>query len=93
MVGPGSSNVVGGQFLVMKTHGRVMDQMVVKEPAAMKVAFGENPKTNYSGQNKVPSTRMSVGALLRDELTLSLIHISIPTKQEDSQPFPSVYID
>lgn len=69
MVGPGSSNVVGGQFLVMKTHGRVMDQMVVKEPAAMKVAFGENPKTNYSGQNKVPSTRMSVGALLRDELT------------------------
>ena len=62
MVGPGSSNVVGGQFLVMKTHGRVMDQMVVKEPAAMKVAFGENPKTNYSGQNKVPSTRIRRGA-------------------------------
>ena len=69
MVGPGSSNVVGGQFLVMKTHGRVIDRMLVKEPAAMKIAFGENPKTNYSGQNKVPSTRMSIGALLRDELT------------------------
>lgn len=52
MVGPGSSNVVGGQFLVMKTHGRVMDQMVVKEPAAMKVAFGENPKTNYTDRTK-----------------------------------------
>lgn len=69
MVGPGSSNVVGGQFLVMKTYGRVLDRMVLKEPAAMKVAFGENPKTNYSGQNKMPSTRMSIGAMLREELT------------------------
>lgn len=69
MAGPGSSNVVGGQFLLMKTYGRVLDRMLLKEPAAMKVAFGENPKTNYSGQNQVPSTRMSIGALLRDELT------------------------
>lgn len=69
MVGPGSSNVVGGQFLAMKTYGRVIDRMILKEPAAMKVAFGENPKTNYSGQSKMPSTRMSAGAMLRQELT------------------------
>lgn len=68
MAGPGSSNIVGGQFLAMKTCGRVIDRMIVKEPAAMKVAFGENPKTNYSGQNKMPSTRMSAGAMLRQEL-------------------------
>ena len=45
MVGPGSSNVVGGQFLFMKTHGtnRNIETMVVKSPSAMKIAFFENP--------------------------------------------------
>lgn len=68
MVGPGSSNVVGGQFLFIKTYGRTIDNMVVLEPAAMKVAFGENIKTNYNQKNMMPSTRMSVAALLREEL-------------------------
>lgn len=68
MVGPGSSNVVGGQFAFIKTHGRCIDQMIVKAPAAMKVAFGENPKVNYSGQGKSPSTRMATAAMLREEL-------------------------
>lgn len=68
MVGPGSSNVVGGQFLFMKTHGRVIDKMLVKEPAAMKVAFGENPKNSYKDLNKPPSSRMSIAAMLREEL-------------------------
>jgi len=68
MVGPGSSNVVGGQFAFIKTHGRNIDDMVVLQPAAMKIAFGENPKTNYNDMNKMPSTRMSVAALLREEL-------------------------
>ncbi|MDF2567657.1 MAG: amidohydrolase [Oscillospiraceae bacterium] len=68
MVGPGSSNVVGGQFLFMKTYGRVIDHMTVLEPAAMKVAFGENPKSTYSNNNVMPTTRMSIGALLRQEL-------------------------
>jgi imidazolonepropionase-like amidohydrolase len=67
-VGPGSSNVVGGQFLFMKTSGRCIDRMVVLEPAAMKIAFGENPKTNYGDNNQMPSSRMSIGALLREEL-------------------------
>lgn len=68
MVGPGSSNVVGGQFVFIKTHGRRIDDMIVLEPAAMKVAFGENIKTNYNQKNMMPSTRMSVAALLREEL-------------------------
>ncbi len=69
MIGPGSSNVVGGQFALLKTHGRCVDDLVVKAPAAMKVAFGENPKVNYSGQGKSPSTRMAIAAMLRQELT------------------------
>ncbi|HHU42720.1 MAG: amidohydrolase [Bacillota bacterium] len=68
MVGPGSSNVVGGQFLFMKTYGRNIDEMVIKEPAAMKIAFGENPKNTYFEKGMMPSTRMSIGALLREEL-------------------------
>lgn len=69
MVGPGSSNVVGGQFAFLKTFGRRVDDLAVKAPAAMKVAFGENPKVNYSGQGKSPSTRMAIAAMLRRELT------------------------
>ncbi|WP_092922645.1 amidohydrolase [Romboutsia hominis] len=68
MVGPGSSNVVGGQFVFIKTHGRTIDNMAVLEPAAMKIAFGENIKTNYNQKNMMPSTRMSIAALLREEL-------------------------
>jgi imidazolonepropionase-like amidohydrolase len=68
MVGPGSANVVGGQFLFMKTHGRCIDEMIVKQPAAMKVAFGENPKTAYGDKDMYPSTRMATAALLRQTL-------------------------
>ena len=49
MVGPGSSNVVGGQFVFIKTNGRCIDDMVVLEPAAMKVALGK-PKDKLRQQ-------------------------------------------
>ena len=68
MVGPGSSNVVGGQFAFLKTHGRVIDKMIVKAPAAMKIAFGENPKNTYKELETRPTTRMSIAALLRQEI-------------------------
>lgn len=68
MIGPGSANVVGGTFSFVKTWGRSIDEMAVLSPAAMKVAFGENPKVNYSGQGKSPATRMAIAAMLREEL-------------------------
>lgn len=77
MVGPGSSNVVGGQFVFMKTQGRCVDDMVVKHPAAMKVAFGENPKTAYGDKDQYPSTRMGTAALLRKTL-----HEAVQYKKE-----------
>ena len=70
MVGPGSSNVVGGQFAFLKTKGRRIDDLIVRAPAAMKIAFGENPKVNYSGQGKSPSTRMAIAGMLRREIPL-----------------------
>lgn len=69
MIGPGSSNVVGGQFAFVKTKGRRIDDLIVLAPAAMKIAFGENPKVNFSGQGKMPVTRMAIAAMLREELT------------------------
>ena len=72
MIGPGSSNVVGGQFVLLKTWGRRVDKLIVNAPAAMKIAFGENPKVNYSGQNKSPCTRMAIASLLREELFSAL---------------------
>lgn len=71
MTGPGSANVVGGQFVFMKTQGRCVDRMIVLQPAAMKAAFGENPKTSYQDQGKCPLTRMGTAALLRQELFLA----------------------
>lgn len=68
MTGPGSANVVGGQFVVMKTYGNNVDKMKIVEPAAMKIAFGENPKRVYNGKGKMPSTRMGTAALLRKTL-------------------------
>lgn len=67
--GPGSANVVGGTFAVIKLLGNRIDNMIVKEPAAMKCAFGENPKRCY-GQagGKAPMTRMGVAAILRELL-------------------------
>ncbi len=69
MAGPGSSNPIGGQFAFIKTHGRRIDDMIVKAPAAMKVAFGENPMTNYGPNGNIPSTRMGIASLIREELT------------------------
>lgn len=63
--GPGSTNVVGGQFLAMKTHGKCVDQMVLKAPMAMKAALGENPKTYFNQRKMAPITRMGIAAMLR----------------------------
>lgn len=87
MVGPGSSNVVGGQFAFIKTNGRSIDDMVVLSPAAMKVAFGENPKTNYDGMDKIPSTRMTIAALLREELFNAKEYIKKKNKSDFEPEF------
>ena len=64
--GPGSSNVIGGTFAAIKTVGRCVDDMCVKPEAAMKVAFGENPKRCY--RDKGISSRMNTAAKLREML-------------------------
>lgn len=66
--GPGSANVIGGQFAAIKLYGNNVDKMVIKFPIAMKCAFGENPKKIYGGKGKSPATRMGTAAVLREFL-------------------------
>lgn len=68
MVGPGSANAIGGQFAFIKTDGRCIDNMIVLAPAAIKIAFGENPVNNYGSNGNIPSTRMGIASLIREEL-------------------------
>ncbi len=64
--GPGSADVLGGTFFAAKTYGRCVDDMIVKNPVAMKCAFGENPKRCY--KDKGNSARMSTASKLREAL-------------------------
>lgn len=78
---PGSGNVIGGLMLAMKTSGTIVDKMVIKNPTGMKAALGENPKRNYGSQNKAPSTRMGMAAMLREHLLKAKQYVE---KQERS---------
>lgn len=68
MSAPGSANILGGSTAVLKTGGGQLHQRVIKENAGLKAALGENPKRVYSGQKRIPSTRMGSAALLREAL-------------------------
>lgn len=65
---PGSANVMGGQCIAIKTYGKRIDKMVIKNPVASKIAFGENPKSCYGQDDKSPQTRMAIASLLRENL-------------------------
>ena len=81
--GPGSANVIGGQFAALHTTGNSVGDMVVKAPLAMKVALGENPKAVYGGASKTPKTRMASAAILRAELTKAVHYAS---KKDGDKP-------
>ena len=64
--GPGSADVLGGTFIAVKTYGNRVDDMIVKNPVAMKCAFGENPKRCYRDRGNM--SRMTTAANLRSAL-------------------------
>ena len=66
--GPGSSNIIGGTFAAIKCYGTRVDDMIIKNPVAMKCAFGENPQKAFGANGKAPKTRMAVAAILREFL-------------------------
>lgn len=68
LTGPGSANPIAGQFVALKTNGRWVDEAIVKAPAAMKFALGENPKSVYNDRKETPVTRMATAAIIRENL-------------------------
>lgn len=67
LVSPGSDNIVNGQIAAIKTVGHDVDKMLIRQPVAMKLAFGENPK-NHGQKGRSPVTRMATAAMLRELL-------------------------
>jgi imidazolonepropionase-like amidohydrolase len=67
-VNPGSGNPIGGQTAALKCWGRTVDQMLLKAPAGMKSALGENPKRVYGERKQSPATRLGTAAVIRGAL-------------------------
>ena len=61
----GSANAIGGQMAVVKAFGLVADDMVIREPAGVKMALGENPKRVGDNLSRAPRTRMGTAYLAR----------------------------
>ena len=82
LTGPGSANPIAGQFAAIKTDGRWVDEMVLRAPAAMKMALGENPKTVYNERKETPITRMATAAVIRQELSKTLEYMDKQDKAD-----------
>jgi len=83
---PGSANVLGGQVCIYKTVGNCIDDAVLVANAAMKSAFGENPKRCYKG-SKI-ATRMGTAALMRETLMKAQRYMQLKEKAEDITKMP-----
>ena len=89
LTGPGSANPISGQFAALKTDGRWVDAMVVKAPAAMKLALGENPKQVYHDRDETPVTRMATAAIIRENLRKAVEYgeqLDQAAQDEDTDP-------
>ena len=87
-VKPGSGNVIGGQCVVIKHAGLIVDQMALRSPSAIKAAMGENPKNSYRIQKKSPSTRMAIAALFREAFSRAGTYLERHrAEQETGHPF------
>ena len=65
-VNPGSGNPIGGQAVALHTHGRTVDEMVLRSPSGVKSALGENPKNVYKEKGRTPSTRLGTALVIRE---------------------------
>ena len=82
LTGTGSAKPISGQGIVIKTLGAWVDQMVLKAPATMKMALGENPKTVYNGRKETPTTRMGTASVIRTELARALEYMDRQDKAD-----------
>jgi imidazolonepropionase-like amidohydrolase len=87
-VKPGSGNIIGGQCVVLKHAGIIIDKVALRTPSAIKAAMGENPKNVYRTQKKSPSTRMAIAALFREAFIKAESYLERRSAaQRDNIPF------
>ena len=82
-VNPGSGNPIGGQTAAIKCWGRTVEDMVLRAPAGLKSALGENPKRAYGERNETPSTRLGTAAVIRSALVAAANYLA---EQESARP-------
>lgn len=85
VTGPGSANPIGGRMVAMKTYGRRIDSMLLKNPVAIKFALGENPKTSYHENHETPVTRMATAAIIREQLFKAQKYLEKVEKAEEDE--------
>lgn len=86
VIAPGSGNVVGGMVCAVKSAGRSIRDMCIKNPVALKMALGGNPKGVYGKRNQMPMTRMGIAHVIREQLTKARTYLQ---KQEQAAGDPA----
>ncbi|MDJ0316964.1 amidohydrolase [Arthrobacter antibioticus] len=77
-VNPGSGNPIGGLAVAMHTHGRYIEEMVLRSPSGLKSALGENPKNVYGEKKKTPSTRLGTALVIRQAFMAAQNWLALP---------------
>jgi imidazolonepropionase-like amidohydrolase len=83
---PGSGNPIGGQTVAVRCWGRTVDDMVLRSPAGMKSALGENPKRVLGERRVNPSSRLGTAAAIRAALVDTLNYLE---KEQDQDQDPT----
>ncbi len=73
VTGPGSANPIGGTLCCMHCNGDFVNDMIIAEPIAMKMALGENPKGCYHEKKRAPETRMATVSIIRNALSDAIV--------------------
>ena len=89
-INPGSGNPIGGQTVAIRCWGRTVDDMVLREPAGLKSALGENPKRVYGDKKETPSTRLGTAAIIRSAFVEASNYLAKQANQDQSSERPAV---
>ena len=81
---PGSGNPIGGQTVAVHCWGLTVDDMVLRSPAGMKSALGENPKRVLGERRVNPSSRLGTAAAIRTALIEALNYLEKEKDQDES---------
>jgi imidazolonepropionase-like amidohydrolase len=83
---PGSGNPIGGQTVAVRCWGLTVDDMVLRSPAGMKSALGENPKRVLGERRVNPSSRLGTAAAIRSALVDAAAYLAREEDQKLSNP-------